>query len=343
MKPLLKTGSNVIFELRFNPVRHRKQPSEANVVQVRQVNPESFMKTKLNCFIIALALLALSTISSQFSTAFAQGTTAFTYQGRLNTGTNAANGSYDMTFAVWDANIAGNQIAGPITNSAVAVSNGLFTVTLDFGAGVFTGTNYWVQMAVSLAGTGTFAPLVPRQQLTPTPYAIALTAQSPQANALCPPGSVMAYMGTTAPPGWLLCDGSAVSRTNYAALFAVIGTASGYGDNSTTFNLPDMRGVFLRGVNGTRSDGLADPDDNTTYRINIFPGGNTGNAVGSYQGDMFKSHEHNIAWGYGFFAPPSGPYQMPIINAGFNGFPTDLQGGNETRPRNVYVNYIIKY
>jgi microcystin-dependent protein len=59
---------------------------------------------------------------------------------------------------------------------------------------------------------------------------------------LVPVGCVMSYAGTTAPGGWLLCDGSAISRTTYATLFGVIGTTFGAGDGSTTFNLPDLRG-----------------------------------------------------------------------------------------------------
>jgi microcystin-dependent protein len=305
------------------------------------------MKTKLNCLIIALAIFA------GINHVAAQGTTAFTYQGRLNTGANAANGSYDMTFAVFDANVGGNQIAGPITNSAVAVSNGLFTVTLDFGAGVFTGTNYWVNMSVSPAGANTFATLVPRQQLTPAPYALSLV--SPQANALCPPGSVMAYMGTNAPNGWLLCDGSVVSISQYPALYAVIGTSSGNGNgSSTTFNLPDMRGVFLRGVNGTRSDGLGDQD--AAIRQSPVTGANSGNAVGSYQTDMFKSHNHapvgTAPTGFLTWYEPTGGSSgadsglQAIQGGGITcGASTETAntGGSETRPRNVYVNYIIKY
>ena len=249
-------------------------------------------------------------------------------QGQLTSGAGNANGSFDLTFAVWDANVAGNFIAGPVTNSAVAVSNGLFTVQLDFGPGVFTGTNYWVEMGVRTNGGAGFATLVPRQQLTPAPYAlyapqasnalyaisrqrndgqlchpagnasqastaIALSGASPQINSLCPVGSVMAYMGTTAPTGWLLCDGSSVSRTTYAALFTIVGTSSGSGNGSTTFNLPDMRGVFLRGVPGARADGKGDPDANTTYRTSIS-GGNAGDAVGSYQADMLVNHTRNM-------------------------------------------------
>ncbi len=290
--------------------------------------------------IAILGMLILADIKH----ADAQGTTAFTYQGHLNTSGNAANGFYDLSFAVYDSNVAGNLIAGPITNSAVPVSNGLFTVTLDFGAGVFTGTNYWVQMAVSPIGNGTFATLVPRQQLTPAPYAISLV--SPQANALCPPGSVIAYMGATAPMGWLLCDGSAVSRAKYPALWAAIGTNSGAGDLATTFNLPDMRGVFLRGVNGSRSDSFADPDANT-LRTNIATGGNAGNAVGSYQTDQFASHSHpqfvtaNSGYGTGIRQDWNG--DVPNLGAYPQGINTGPAGGNETRPKNVYVNYIIKY
>ncbi len=298
------------------------------------------MKTNLMFKLLTLCVLT-ATLGRP---AFAQGTTAFTFQGRLNTASGAANGSYDMTFAVWDANVAGNLIAGPITNSAVAVSNGLFTVSLDFGPGVFTGTNYWVQMAVGTNGSGSFATLVPRQQLSPTPYALyapqagSLAPSASQANALCPAGSVTAFAGANVPSGWLLCDGSAVSRTAYASLFAAVGTAWGTGDGATTFNLPDMRGVFLRGVDSGRGQ---DPD---TGSRSATAGGNSGDAVGSYQADMFASHTHSFQWGGGGITGASSPYQVPIYNQGFNNtFTTSAAGGSETRPKNVYVNYIIKY
>jgi len=81
-------------------------------------------------------------------------------------------------------------------------------------------------------------------------------------NALCPPGSLMDYAGTTAPVGWLLRDGSEVSRTTYADLYAITGDKFGEGDGSTTFNLPDDRGLYRRIVapdDATCSGNAGDP------------------------------------------------------------------------------------
>ena len=71
-----------------------------------------------------------------------------------------------------------------------------------------------------------------------------------------PAGSMMQYAGAAAPSGWLLCNGAAVSRATYAALFAVVGTAYGVGDGSTTFNLPNMAGRYAIGINS--GDATAD-------------------------------------------------------------------------------------
>ena len=160
-------------------------------------------------------------------------------------------------------------------------------------------------------------------------------------NALCPPGSITAFGGTNIPAGWLLCDGTAVSRLTYPQLFSAIGTAWGYGDNSTTFNLPDCTGLFLRGVDKTTNH---DPDSGA--RAAMRSGANNF-GVGSYQGDMYFSHTHNIYKGWSFIpnnqSGGSG-YIYADCEAGFDHTgPTASSGGSETRPRNVYVNYIIKY
>jgi hypothetical protein len=101
----------------------------------------------------------------------AQPTTAFTYQGQLTENGNLVTGTYDMTFALFDALASGIQQGSTITTNSVAVSGGLFTVTLDFGAAAFPGANRWLEITSRTNG-GSFGTLTPRQQITSTPYAI---------------------------------------------------------------------------------------------------------------------------------------------------------------------------
>ena len=98
-------------------------------------------------------------------------TTAVTYQGRLNDGANPANGNYDLKFTVYDALTGGSIVGGPLTNT-VSVSNGLFVAVVDFGNGVFTGTDRWLAIGVRATGGGPFSALSPRQPLTPAPHAL---------------------------------------------------------------------------------------------------------------------------------------------------------------------------
>lgn len=102
---------------------------------------------------------------------WAQGT-AFTYQGQLTSSGNPANGRYDFRFSVHDAATLGSQIGSTLTNSPVTVSNGVFTVVLDFG-NVFDGSSRWLALGVRTNGAAVdFVTLTPRQLLTATPYAI---------------------------------------------------------------------------------------------------------------------------------------------------------------------------
>ena len=102
---------------------------------------------------------------------FAQGT-AFTYQGQLNAGGTPASGNYDLTFSLFNTNTTGTPLAGPVTNAAVSISNGLFTVMIDFGSSVWNGRTNWLEIGVRTNGASGFTTLAPRQQVTPTPYAI---------------------------------------------------------------------------------------------------------------------------------------------------------------------------
>src|SRR5208283_5578753 len=104
-------------------------------------------------------------------TAFAQGT-AFTYQGQLQNNGSLASGTYNLTFSLFNTNTGGTAVAGPVTNSAVFVTNGLFTVLIDFGPGVWNGETNWLEIGVETNGASPFTTLAPRQQLTPAPYAI---------------------------------------------------------------------------------------------------------------------------------------------------------------------------
>lgn len=91
-------------------------------------------------------------------------------------------------------------------------------------------------------------------------------------------GTIAHFAGSTAPAGWLKANGAAISRTSYAALFLAIGTTYGVGDGSTTFNIPDMRGQFLRGFDDAR-------------------GSDPGRVNGSWQNHQTAYHKHRQQWG----------------------------------------------
>ncbi|MCX6929246.1 MAG: hypothetical protein NT154_39410 [Verrucomicrobia bacterium] len=171
-----------------------------------------------------LALLALAILNPLLTTVFAQGT-AFNYQGRLMDGANPANGIYDLRFTVYDStNTPGNLIAGPITHAATGVSNGLFSATLDFGAGVFGGPGLWLEVDVRTNGAGSFTALLPRQPMLPVPYAIMANTASNLLGTL-PAGQLSGTVPLAQLPGAVVTNG-AIGLTlmgNFG------GTFSGYG------------------------------------------------------------------------------------------------------------------
>ena len=201
-----------------------------------------------------LALLALFTLDPQITTVFAQGT-AFNYQGRLNSGTNLANGIVDFRFTVYDStNSPGVSIAGPLTSSGAHVSNGLFSVTLDFGVGVFTGPSRWLQLDVRTNGTTSFATLLPRQSILPMPYAVMANTASNLLGKL--PATQLVGNLTVAqlPPSVV---------TNGTTGVTLTGTFTGNGAGLT--NLPSSGGgITWQNVTGTNQQ--AQP--NTGYLAN---------------------------------------------------------------------------
>ena len=183
------------------------------------------MKTTTASFpVLRLAAVTmLAIINAQFSTTFAQGT-AFTYQGRLNSGANPAGGIYDLRFAIYDA-AGGDSLWGVLTNAATPVTNGLFTVTLDFGPGVFTGNPRWLEIAVRTNGATAFATLAPRQPITPTPYAI--TAEN--LNGTLPASQVSGVLPLAQLPAGIVTNGT--SGVNFS------GTLAGNGAGLTNLQL----------------------------------------------------------------------------------------------------------
>jgi microcystin-dependent protein len=177
-------------------------------------------------------------------------------------------------------------------------------------------------------------------------------------DAIVPSGTVVAFAGAgSAPTGWLLCDGTAVSRTTYAALFAAIGTAHGAGDGSTTFNLPDYRGRFLRGV-----DHGAGRDPDAAARAATQAGGNAGDAIGSVEVAANLAHAHgvtdpghyhyvvpNLVIGWGNWSYGGNNWATQIANnpsayttTSTTGISVQSAGGSESRPINAAVDYIVK-
>jgi microcystin-dependent protein len=181
--------------------------------------------------------------------------------------------------------------------------------------------------------------------------------------SIAPPiGSITAYTLATSPPGWLICDGSAISRVTYASLFAVIGVTFGSGNNSTTFNLPNYQGAFLRGT-GTTGD-YSGPSLNTSQthatQTHTHTASSSVTDPGHSHSQTTANDDFNGSGGGGYplnsnpsFAPydSAGVRTWANINSSTTGVTvattvgnsTTSVNANETRPYNFGVNWIIKY
>jgi trimeric autotransporter adhesin len=161
-------------------------------------------------------------------TSFAQGT-AFTYQGRLQNNGTPASGAYSLTFTLFTSSTGGSAVAGPVTNSTVVVTNGLFTAPIDFGAGVWNGATNWLEIGVETNGGGAFTTLSPRQRVTPTPYAI--TAEN--------------LDGTVGSGGLSGTYGNQVTLNNIANQFS--GSFTGNGTGLMNVNAATLGGLAATG------------------------------------------------------------------------------------------------
>jgi hypothetical protein len=222
--------------------------------------------------------------------------------------------------------------AGETDTEWVTITPGTGTVTSVNGVGTVNGIS--LTGSVSTTGNltlgGALTGVNLSTQVTGTlPVANGGTGSSSASGArtnlgivLVPAGAVVSFAMNTAPTGYLKCDGSAVSRSTYADLFTAIGTTFGSGNGSTTFNLPELRGEFVRGWDDGR-------------------GIDSGRAFGSAQGDQFGAHTHtyqrNIDGGSG--QPGGSGGSLSTLNTGSAG---GITNSSETRPRNIALLYCIK-
>lgn len=284
---------------------------------------------KIKQFLLSLFALVL------YAKSYAQAPHGIPYQAaaRKANGQVLANTAIKVRFSILDS-ISTGTVVFKETHTTNTNALGMFNLNVGMGTaitGTLSGVNWgnnakFLQVELDTTATGNNYSFMGVQQLMSVPYALF------SGNVI---GTVNAFAGANIPPGWLLCDGSEISRADYSSLFKVIGTIWGEGDGSTTFNLPDLRGQFLRGVSGSSSN---DPDAGS--RTAKKSGGNTGNNVGSFQDEDFKSHNHQIntinnTYGNGSVASTGGGPSSSSI--------TQNKGGNETRPKNANVYFIIKY
>jgi hypothetical protein len=175
------------------------------------------MKSFLTAVVAGCALVAAGNM------ALAQ-SAAFTYQGRLTDSGQSVNGLYDFTFSLFDTN--GVSVGGPLTNSGVGVTNGLFTVTLDFGTQVFSGSNIWLEISVSTNGANAFSTLSPRQSITPAPWALTANNLSGPLPSASLGGTYNGAVALNNPSNSFAGDGSGLTNLNAGALTSgIVATA----------------------------------------------------------------------------------------------------------------------
>ena len=193
------------------------------------------------------------------------------------------------------------------------------------------------EMNTLLAGKQASGSYAPATGIAPS--AITGTAVITTDSRLVPPGAVMSFAMNSAPSGWVEANGDAVSRSAYSALFSAIGTTYGSGNGSTTFNLPDLRGYFIRG-SGTNVDGTAS------------------GSFGLKQSDDVKPHVHpfslsiqslvlsvQAAFGTRTAGGSSQTVSDITVTTGSPSASASISSnsGTETRPKNIAMMYCIKF
>src|SRR2546429_735901 len=284
------------------------------------------------CYLLLVLLVVISFNSANGQTA------AFTYQGRLTDGGTPANVNYDLQFTVWDALSGGTQQPQPspvtVARNAVAVTNGIFTVQLDFGADAFPGAARFLEISARPSGVGSFTTLAPRQPITSTPYAIrSLNASSADAVTVngVPSGSGN-YVQSNPP------SQQSGANFNISGNGSAGGTLSGNIVNATTqYNIGGSRVLSVVGTNNTFA-GIGAGFNNTTGLENAFFGSGAGssNTIG-YNNSFFGYHAgfpNSISNNNTFFGRGAGGQNVGSQNSFFG---LDAGGSNTVGRDNTII------
>ena len=319
-------------------------------------------------------LTLLSILSLQLST-FAQ-STAFTYQGRLNDGVNSANGTYDLRFGLYTSDIGSNQVGLLLTNSAITISGGLFTVALDFGTN-FPGPARWLEVAVQTNGSGAFIVLTPRQPVMPTPYALTAGGVSGTNITINGPLNLPATTDVIYSGNSLLLYSSGIGRNFFAGpgagnlkMSGTDNTGTGYlalsnnliGSDNTAMGSQALLNNFLGDnntaigwrtlfVNTSGSENTAIGynalESNTSGQNNTAIGapaltqnttGNNNIAIGVFAGDDLTTGDNNICIGNFGFAGNANTIRIGTQNTQTNTHIAGIYGTTLGSGVAVYVN-----
>jgi microcystin-dependent protein len=352
---------------------------------------------------LTLMILVLISISNEITEA--KSPRLISYQGYISDNSVPVNGKKNLWFALYTAPTGGSPVWQDYFPNQ-EINNGVFSVVLGTGTHVKMldeipfDTQYWLEFAFDNQ-----ANIISRTQLFAVPYSFhsdlsdtatfALNAKRADTSNFAlkniydsPIGSVTAFAGDAynlrtkiEAKGWMMCDGRQLLISDYPELYDVIQDSYGQSNDAKYFYLPDYRGLFLRGINkglnGNRTDSLADPD--ASSRFAIMDGANSGNKVGSVQMDAVQKHRHfefdsqttngngpvitqfpentnkwvsatysgtQNADNYQILASPSAPSQEPKLGA--TSLPVGSTNTESTRissenhPKNIYVYWIIK-
>lgn len=318
----------------------------------------------------SVAILAFSAVALRAQSAGVESASAMPYHGYLELAGVPVEGKRHVAFTLYDGNGSPTtwseshlvNVAGGHFSALLGTQTALDAVLRSGVAPLSIGLTVQ-DVAANGSPTGTPVALAGRQLLGSVAYAkrgapgASFVADSDltslggrvydRSGTVTPIGAILPFGGASNPPaGWLLCDGAAVSSAQYPDLFAALGNAWGDGGDGTgpLFNLPDLRGRFLRGV-----DMGSGRDPDRAGRLAAAPGANAGDQVGSIQNHAFTTHQHSyVDYRFDYECCSGGPHIGGGDPASYDGHESSgntnpVGDSTETRPVNAYVKFIIKY